>query len=142
MPPQAPVLRRVVLATAVALLAFHVPDAAAQSKRDRAAAEALGERMAAAEARYRESLVKAANADPAAIEEGNAALEDMEDVMLACEKQRGCQLASMLPGWKRLLKAQADEAAGGGEDDFGTDGLARTACPPATCPRPPAPRPC
>ncbi len=129
MPPQAPVLRRVVLATAVALLALHVPDAAAQSKRDRAAAEALGERMAAAEARYRESLVKAANADPAAIEEGNAALEDMEDVMLACEKQRGCQLASMLPGWKRLLKAQADEAAGGGDDDFELEGLGEDGMP-------------
>src|SRR5690606_35285850 len=86
--------------------------ASAQSRRDLAAAEELGERMAAAEARYRESLVRAANADPEAVAESNAALEDMEDVLLACEKQRGCQMASMLPGLKRLLKAQADDVAG------------------------------
>src|SRR5690606_10718278 len=51
-------------------------------------------------------------ADPDAVAESNAALEDMEDVLLACEKQRGCQMASMLPGLKRLLKAQADDMAG------------------------------
>ncbi|MFC0718097.1 transglycosylase SLT domain-containing protein [Luteimonas padinae] len=130
MSPHSAVLRRLVLATAVVLCLSHAPDAAAQSRRDRAASAELTERMAAAEARYRESLVKAANADPTAIEEGNAALEDMEDVMLACEKQRGCQVASMLPGWKRLLKAQADEAAGvEGADGEGEEGLAADGMP-------------
>ena len=129
MSPHSAVLRRLVLATAVVLCLSHAPDAAAQSRRDRAASAELTERMAAAEARYRESLVKAANADPTAIEEGNAALEDMEDVLLDCEKQRGCQLASLLPGVKRLLKAQADDAAGldgaDGEDEdvLAADGM-------------------
>ena len=111
MPPHSVLLRRLVLGTTVVLAMSHVPDAAAQSRRDREATAALNERMAAAETRYRESLVKAANADPEGIAEGNAALEDMEDVMLACEKQRGCQVSSMLPVFKRLLKAQADESA-------------------------------
>ena len=64
MSPHSAVLRRLVLATAVVLCLSHAPDAAAQSRRDRAASAELTERMAAAEARYRESLVKAANADP------------------------------------------------------------------------------
>lgn len=118
MSPRFAAVSRVALAAAVALSALHVPDAFAQSRRDRAAAEELTARMAAAEARYRESLVGAANADPTAMAEGNAALEDLEDVMLACEKQRGCQVASLLPSWKRLLKAQADDAANLGEDGF------------------------
>ncbi|MEN1971982.1 transglycosylase SLT domain-containing protein [Luteimonas sp. MJ204] len=123
MPPFSVVLPRLALAAAVAVLALYAPEASAQSKRDRAAAADLVERMATAEARYRESLVKAANADPLAIEEGNAALEDMEDVMLACEKQRGCELASLLPGWKRLLKARADDAAGLDGGEFDPEGL-------------------
>ncbi|MEN1939522.1 transglycosylase SLT domain-containing protein [Luteimonas sp. MJ246] len=123
MPPFSVVLPRLALAAAVAVLALHVPEASAQSRRDRAAAAELAERMATAETRYRESLVKAANADPTAVDEGNAALEDMEDVMLACEKQRGCELASMLPGWKRLLKAQADDAAGIDDETFDADGV-------------------
>ncbi|GGK08259.1 lytic transglycosylase [Luteimonas terricola] len=106
------------------MFALHVPEASAQSRRDRAAAGELTGRMAAAETRYRESLVKAANADPDAIAEGDAALEDMEDVMLACEKQRGCQVSSLMPAFKRLLKAQADEASGVPEEDFDGDGLA------------------
>ena len=112
MSPRFAVLSRLALAAAVAALAFHVPDASAQSRRDRAAAAGLVERMAAAEARYLESLVKAANADPDAIAQGDAALEDMEDVLLACEKQRGCEVSTMMPAFKRLLKAQADDAAG------------------------------
>jgi membrane-bound lytic murein transglycosylase D len=126
MPPSSAVLRRLVLATAVVVSLAHVPDAAAQSRRDRAAASGLAERMAAAETRYRESLVKAANADPEAIAQGDAALEDLEDVLLACEKQRGCELAALLPGVKRLLKAQADEVGGSDGldvEDMGEDGM-------------------
>ena len=117
MPSLSVVFPRLALAAALAVLALHVPEASAQSKRDRAAAAELAERMAAAESRYRESLVKAANADPEAIAQGDAALEDMEDVMLDCEKQRGCQVSTLMPAFKRLLKAQADEASGAeGED--------------------------
>lgn len=121
MPPSPVPLRPLLLAAAFILSAVHAPDALAQSKRDRAAAAELVERMAAAEARYRESLVKAANADPQAAAEGDAALEDMEDVMLACEKQRGCQVGMLLPGVKRLLKAQVDEVAGVDGDEGAGD---------------------
>ncbi|MBJ6984126.1 transglycosylase SLT domain-containing protein [Luteimonas sp. MC1750] len=121
MPPYSAVLRRLVLATAVVVSLSHVPEASAQSRRDRAATADLAERMAAAEARYRESLVKAANADPEALAQGDAALEDVEDVLLACEKQRGCELSALLPGVKRLLKAQADDV--GGADGVETDDI-------------------
>ena len=75
MPPCPASTRRLVFAAVLALFAFHAPEASAQSRRDRAAAESLVERMAAAEARYRGSLVKAANADPEAVAEADAALE-------------------------------------------------------------------
>ncbi|MBA2238689.1 MAG: transglycosylase SLT domain-containing protein [Lysobacter sp.] len=88
-----------------------VQDAHAQSKRDRAAAEGLGERMSTAEARYRGAMVKVGNNDPDGIVESNAALEDMEDVVTACGKQRGCSLAQMLVTYKRLLKTNADAEA-------------------------------
>src|SRR3546814_94154 len=67
-------------------------DAAALSRRDAAAAEALNQRMAAAEQRYREALVKIGNAEPGAVDESNAAIEDMEDVVAACLKQKGCHV--------------------------------------------------
>ena len=120
--PLAPaVFPRLAVSLALAVLALHPPDAAAQSKRDRAASAELAARMDAAEARYHQALVQAANADPVAMEEGNAALEDMEDVFLACEKQRGCSVASMMPAWKRRLKARADEAASGDDEDLDAD---------------------
>ena len=64
------------------------PSALAQrvSARDKAAAEVLNERMAAAEKRYRDALVLSANSDPKGTAEGDAALEDMEDVLDACIK--------------------------------------------------------
>ena len=111
------------------MLALHVPEASAHSRSDRAAAAELGERMAAAESRYREALVKAANADPEATAQGDAALEDMEDVMLACEKQRGCQVSSLMPAFKRLLKARADEATGMPGEDLDGDGFAEGGLP-------------
>ena len=91
-----------------------VPPATAQrvSARDKAAAEALVQRMAAAEQRYRDALVLAGNGDPRGAGEGNAALEDMEDVVDACVKLRGCPLSDLLATYKRLLKARADAEAG------------------------------
>src|SRR5690606_27469608 len=129
MSPRFAVLSRLALAAAVAALAFHVPEASAQSRRDRVAAGELVERMAAAEARYRDSLVRAANADPEAIAQGDAALEDMEDVMLACEKQRGCQVSTLMPAFKRLLKAQADDASGVDSEDTEAELLAEGELP-------------
>lgn len=111
----------VLIVLAVALLPLQ---AQAQSKRDRAAADALVERMTAAEARYREAMVKVGNADPAGIPESNAALEDMEDVITACGKQRGCSVPQLLTSYKRLLKAEADATASGEALDasFADDG--------------------
>ena len=93
---------------AAALLAVLPPIAIAQSRQERAVAE-LEARMDAAEHRYREALVLIGNNDPAGVAEADAALEDMEDVVIACGAQRGCRTGDMLAGYKRLLKQDADE---------------------------------
>ncbi|MGJ7901318.1 transglycosylase SLT domain-containing protein [Lysobacter sp. 1R34A] len=109
------------LAAALALSCLS-PDAAALSKRDQAAVDALTQRMQSGEARYQSALVKIRNADPAGRRESDAALEDMEDVIAACTKQKGCQLSTMLAGYKRLLKANADASVAAGEDDVDEGG--------------------
>lgn len=91
--------------------------AQAQSRRAQAAIDALNQRMALAETRYREALVKIGNADPAGLDESNAALEDMEDVLVECGRIKGCGTGDLLASYKRLLKAQADAAAGVVEPD-------------------------
>src|SRR5690606_29808185 len=63
----------------------------------------------------REALVKAGNAEPGAIEQSNAAIEDMEDVVAACMKQKGCQVNDQMAAFKRLLKLNADAEAAGDE---------------------------
>ncbi len=93
---------------AVAALAIASLDAGAQSRRDKAGVEALHQRMAAAEQRYREALVKVGNSDPAGTTEADAALEDMEDVLVACTKLKACPISTLLPAYKRLLKGNAD----------------------------------
>ena len=96
---------------ALALVLIPLPfDADALSRRDQERVEALTQRMTAAEARYRDAVVKVANADPSGQRESDAALEDMEDVIVACGQQKGCQLSSMLASYKRLLKTNADAA--------------------------------
>ncbi|HVI59194.1 MAG TPA: transglycosylase SLT domain-containing protein [Luteimonas sp.] len=104
------------LAVAFALLPLS-PDAAALSRRDQAAVEALNQRMAAAEQRYREALVKVGNNEPGAIDESNAAIEDMEDVVAACLKQKGCQVNNQVAVFKRLLKLNADAQAQDADPD-------------------------
>lgn len=109
------------LASAATLaLALLLPtgDAGAQSRRDREAAQALTQRMEAAEAGYREALVHIANADPRGTAEADTALEDMEDIITACADQRGCSVPRLATTYKRLLKLQADAEAG--EDDLAT----------------------
>ena len=92
-------------------------DAQALSRREQANIEALDQRMAVAEKRYREAMVKIGNADPSGTAESNAALEDMEDVVAACGAQKGCQLSNMLAAYKRLLKLNADAEAEVLEDE-------------------------
>ncbi|MFK3648894.1 transglycosylase SLT domain-containing protein [Lysobacter enzymogenes] len=103
------------LAAALALCSLS-PQAAALSKRDQAAVDALSQRMQSAEARYQSALVKIRNADPTGRQDSDAALEDMEDVIAACLKQKGCAPTTMLAGYKRLLKANADSVANTDED--------------------------
>ena len=111
------------------------------SARDKAASDVLNERMAAAEKRYRDALVLSANSDPKGTAEGDAALEDMEDVLDACIKQRGCQVHTLLTAYKRLLKQNVDAEASASDEegeidllDDGTDHAAAltTALPEAT----------
>ncbi len=98
-----------ILLAAACLLA--TSQAWAFSRRDQAATEAIQQRMAAAEARYRDALVKIGNSDPGGQKQGDAALEDMEDAVAACSKQRGCQVLALLTTYKRLLKQAADGEA-------------------------------
>ena len=110
---------------ALLLLFCLSPSALAQrvSAKDRAAADALVQRMSAAEQRYRDAVVLAANGDPKGVEESNAALEDMEDVVAACTKQKGCPMSDLLATWKRLLKAEVDAAGEDLDEDPGEEGL-------------------
>jgi len=88
------------------------------SAKDRAASDALVQRMASAEQRYKDAVVLVRNGDARGVEESNAALEDMEDVVDACAKQKGCPMSDMLAAWKRLLKTEVDVAA---EEDEGLE---------------------
>ena len=105
---------------ALALLPSH--DLQAQSRKTREL-DAVKMRMAAAEGRYRDALVKVGNNDPAGLIESNAALEDMEDAIAACLKLKGCPISDLLTSYKRLLKADVDGRAAGdaaiGEDEQG-----------------------
>ncbi len=102
--PRAPLA----LVAAVALLVCSGSAFARVSARDQAAADAIAARMAAAEKRYQDALVLTANSDPKGITEADAALEDMEDVLDDCIKQKGCQVHTLLATYKRLLKQEAD----------------------------------
>ncbi|KRA42393.1 transglycosylase SLT domain-containing protein [Pseudoxanthomonas sp. Root630] len=106
-----------VLATLSLLLVSPLSHAQRVSARDRTAVEALEQRMAAAEKRYRDGLVLVANSDPRGAGESDAALEDMEDVLDACIKQRGCQVHTLLASYKRLLKDNTDGQSAGAEDE-------------------------
>ncbi|GGD55398.1 lytic transglycosylase [Pseudoxanthomonas indica] len=74
--------------------------------------------MAAAEKRYRDGLRLVANSDVKGKAETDAALEDMEDVLDACYKQRGCQAHTLLATYKRLLKDTVDA----NDDGMGDEG--------------------
>ena len=93
--------------------ALSAPAAHAQSKRDLAAAAALQARMDAAEKRYRDALL--AEDEESATTATAAALTEMQGVVAACAKQKGCEVAKMLATYERLLKASPQ--AGGGDPD-------------------------
>lgn len=109
--------RRWSLLLATSLLTV-APAAQAISARDKVKVDAIEARMTAAEKRYSDALVLVANADPKGTTEGDAALEDMEDVISACIAQKGCQVSNLLATYKRLLKQRAD-ASGDAEGEDG-----------------------
>ncbi len=120
----APALVKRVSAPLIAafVLILASPAVSALSKRDTTNVEMINQRMAAAEKRYRDALVKISNNDPTGVPESNAALEDMEDVIDACIKQKGCQVGQQLTTYKRLLKLNVDaEAAQASDEDGDTD---------------------
>ncbi|MGH8033450.1 MAG: transglycosylase SLT domain-containing protein [Luteimonas sp.] len=108
------------LAVAVAMIVMS-PVAAAISKKDQAGVDAINQRMATAEQRYRAALVATGNNSPTGVAESNAALEDMEDAVEACIKQKGCQVGAQIAAYKRLLKvnvdAEVETADADGRDD-------------------------
>jgi membrane-bound lytic murein transglycosylase D len=99
-------------------LVLAAPDADALSRRDQANVDTITRNMAAAEARYRQALVKIGNSDPDGQKQGDAALEDMEDAVAQCGQYKGCQVSTLLATYKRLLKLRADDEAqlGGGDE--------------------------
>jgi membrane-bound lytic murein transglycosylase D len=103
----------------VALSVVTIPEVQAQSKRERDIT-ALKLKMAGAEARYRDALIKVQNNDPNGMLESNSALEDMEDVIDACMKLKGCPVSTLLASYKRLLKTEVDAQAR--VDDDGAEG--------------------
>ena len=108
-------LRLAPLACALSALLFATP-AAFASRHDESAVDAINQQMAAGEARYRAALVKIANNAPDGQKEGDAALEDMEDAVAACGKQKGCQVSTLLATYKRLLKSAADSESADADD--------------------------
>jgi membrane-bound lytic murein transglycosylase D len=99
----------------IGLSALSAGEAQAQSRRERDVA-ALKLKMDGAEARYRDALIKVENRDPNGLLESNSALEDMEDVIDACIKIKGCPVSTMLASYKRLLKTEIDELASDRDD--------------------------
>lgn len=98
-----PALLPVFLAVALALPA---PDAQAQSRRDRANAEAIQNGFNAALERYKAALANNASADADAEgDDADDALEAMEKQLGACGTQRGCQLEPMLRAYREALQA-------------------------------------
>ncbi|MFZ7094598.1 transglycosylase SLT domain-containing protein [Luteimonas dalianensis] len=118
MPVSTPFAFRPLAIAGLALLLLVPLSADAQSRRDREAAAVLQQRMDAAETRYREALVRVRNNEPEAIAESDAALEDMEDVMVECGGLRGCDPAGFVTTFKRLLKEEADDATLGADEDI------------------------
>ena len=93
------------------------PQAHAEPRRVSAAITVLQQRMDAAEKQYREGLL--AEDEEAASKATKAALGEMEAVVAACARQRGCEVKTMLATYERLLKATPASADG---EAFGEEG--------------------
>jgi membrane-bound lytic murein transglycosylase D len=93
-----------------------LPFAATAARGTTEGVDALGTRMHAAETRFAQAVVGVRNDEPDARRESDAALQEMEEVMAACMKLRGCPVNTMLATYNRLLKRSVD-AEGVDEDD-------------------------
>jgi membrane-bound lytic murein transglycosylase D len=93
----------------------------AASRRDQAAIDAIAARMTAAEARYRDAVVRIADADPEGTAQADAALGDMEDAVADCAHAEGCPVSTLVASYARLLKEAADGDAGIDADDADPD---------------------
>lgn len=96
-----------------------LPALSSAARREAVTVDALSSRMQAAEARFAKAAVAMGNEEPGAQRESDAALQDMEDVMNACVRLRGCPVNTMLATYNRLLKRAVD--AGAGDDDSDAD---------------------
>ena len=96
---------------------FAAPQASAQSRRDQAAIAVLQQRMDVAEKRYRDGAL--AEDETRINATTKAALEDMEGVVAACARQRGCEVKTMLATYERLLKATPPATGDGVFDEDG-----------------------
>jgi membrane-bound lytic murein transglycosylase D len=79
-------IARAVLAAALLAVFLAAGGAHAASRRAQVAIDAMTARMTAAEARYREAVVRIADADPDARGQADAALADMEDAVADCTR--------------------------------------------------------
>ena len=96
---------------ATLLAAFASPPAGALSRRDQAAIAVLQQRMDAAEKQYRDGLL--VEEEAASATATKAALGEMEAVVAACARQKGCEMKAMLATYERLLTATSPADANG-----------------------------
>ena len=83
----------------------------AVSRRTQLENDQLLARMTGAEEAYRRATIGVQNDDPQASATADKALEDMEDVILACANARHCPMGTLLTSYKRLLKTHIDTLA-------------------------------
>lgn len=106
---------RIVVSVTLALALM--PFAQAQSRRDRAASEALTQSLTAAETRYRQASEQGGETQPIVAE--------IEAIIARCADAKGCEVAPLLQRYRQLLQAssEAAEAVASGEDpiDFTAD---------------------
>jgi membrane-bound lytic murein transglycosylase D len=94
-----------------------LPLCAMAARRDTVTVEALEARMQAAESAFNTATVAVRNDEPDAQRQSDAALREMEEVMAACVKLRGCPVNTMVATYSRLLKRSVDADAGDDDDE-------------------------
>ena len=95
----------------------------AMSRRTKQQTAALQAEMTRAEEAYRLALVGVNDSESQASANADKALEDMEDVIIACANLRHCPLGTLLTSYKRLLKMQIDTLASDDTEQVPKDGL-------------------